>query len=286
MAITLIEFARKYAGLTGVGNTPGNTGQCVGLVAKWWENLDKTHVWGDAKDIYKNASEDEWDKTPNSPSVYPNPGDIIIWNGKQAGTGGAGHIAVVLFSNAENDSFTVIEQNNWSDEPGPACEITTKKSWTNVTGWLTPKGWEEEGDCSKQIQELEDTLQGVRESRDKWKNKYGEETPKLAEEIASWKSNYETMQETNSTLSATVTDLQKETTRLNTDLISCQSRRDELQDSVDTLLDAKRSLESLVGRLRGDLVNARDELAVERKKVKTKIMTFTWWERFKSLFRK
>jgi len=134
--MTLKEFVKKYKGKRDVGNTPKNKGECTGLVQLWIANLKLKHVWGNAKDIFANASSNEYEKIENSPNIYPDEGDIICWNSSMGG--GYGHIAIVVSSDSKKDTVTVFEQNNWSGDNDPSCEITTYSNWRGIIGWLKP----------------------------------------------------------------------------------------------------------------------------------------------------
>lgn len=131
---TLTQFIADLNGKGNIGNTPENKGQCVGLAFAWILNLGQSHFYGHAKDLYSNAPTSEYTKIKNSSSVYPQAGDIVVWD-KSAG-GGYGHIAVVIGSNKADDSFTVIEQNNPLNAP---CRVFTYTNWKGVIGWLRPK---------------------------------------------------------------------------------------------------------------------------------------------------
>ena len=130
--MTLTEFIKKYTGVK-CGNTNGNFGQCTGLVSLWIANMGLSHCWGNARDIYKNASSLEWGKTLNKIDIYPVAGDVIVWDGSMGG--GFGHIAIVVSSSEANDTFTVFEQNN---PLGSAPLKKTYKNWNGVIGWLHP----------------------------------------------------------------------------------------------------------------------------------------------------
>jgi CHAP domain len=74
-------------------------------------------------------------RTYNSPTNYPNAGDVIIWNENMGG--GYGHIAIVTEANPIN--FTVLEQNvgNGDGEgQDDATKISKYQDYRNVLGWL------------------------------------------------------------------------------------------------------------------------------------------------------
>jgi hypothetical protein len=126
--MTLSQFISTYNGKSGVGNTPDNKGQCVGLAMVYIADKGYPHIWGHAKDIFANAPTSHYDKLINTPTGVPQPGDIIIWNGNVGG--GFGHIAIVTSANV--NSFTSLDQN-WSVTGG--CRIENH-NYANVIGWL------------------------------------------------------------------------------------------------------------------------------------------------------
>ena len=83
----LKKFIKKYEGVSNVGNTPGNSGECVGLIQVYIAELGLSHIWGHAKDIFANASTNEYEKVENAPDIYPDEGDIICWNSTNVQTG-------------------------------------------------------------------------------------------------------------------------------------------------------------------------------------------------------
>jgi hypothetical protein len=81
--------------------------QCVELINRLITTLHWSPViWGNANQIYGDASTTYFNKYPNGSGYKPVPGDIVVWGG---GYGGYGH---VQFVNANNgSSLTVVEQN-------------------------------------------------------------------------------------------------------------------------------------------------------------------------------
>ena len=131
---SLTEFIAYYNNKGDIGNTLENKGQCVGLAFAWLLNLNHSHFYGHAKDLYNNAPDSEYTKIRNTSSAYPIAGDVIIWNSTAGG--GHGHVAVVIGSSKEDDSVTVFEQNNPTNAP---CRVHTYTNWKGVIGWLRPK---------------------------------------------------------------------------------------------------------------------------------------------------
>ena len=130
----LKKFIKKYEGvIEDVGNTPQNKGECVGLVQLWIAKLGLKHCWGNAKDIFANASPNEYEKVENAPDIYPDEGDIICWNSTMGN--GFGHIAIVISSDPEKDTVEVFESNNPYGEPP---RKHTYSNWRGIIGWLKP----------------------------------------------------------------------------------------------------------------------------------------------------
>lgn len=127
--MTYQELYNQYNGQKGVGNTPQNLGQCVGLVEVFIRGNGLDQVWGDAKDLYANAPEDSFLKIPNTPTAIPQQGDIIIWSGDY--NGGAGHTGIAT-GKGDVNTFDCFEQN---DPLGSACHVKTY-NYAYVTGWL------------------------------------------------------------------------------------------------------------------------------------------------------
>mgnify|MGYP001562056482 CR=1 FL=1 len=129
------NFLEKYNGAKNVGNTTQNMGQCVGLVAKWVDNLNAPHIWGDAYQLFVNADENYFEKIFNTPDAIPQEGDIIVWPLKFNGT--AGHTGIAM-SGCTIDVLKCFEQN---DPLGSACHEKdySGNAYLMVTGWLRPK---------------------------------------------------------------------------------------------------------------------------------------------------
>lgn len=125
------EFLAKFNGQNNVGNTPENKGQCVGLVAVWFDNLGLAHVWGDAKDLYANADPKFYIKIPNTPDAIPQKGDAVVWSAKYNGT--VGHTGLATGTGNLN-TFEAFEQN---DPTGSNCHLRTY-NYNAVIGWLRP----------------------------------------------------------------------------------------------------------------------------------------------------
>lgn len=127
--MTLQAFIDKYTGVAGVGNTPENRGECVGLVMVWTASQGLPHTWGHAKDLLANADRKAFLVIPNSETNHPLPGDVLCWNGRWGG--GYGHTGVVV--SADASTFTTFEQNN---PKGSAPRLVKHANYSNVQGWM------------------------------------------------------------------------------------------------------------------------------------------------------
>ena len=127
--VDLSTFIRASMGARNTGDTPGNKGECVGLVECWLDANGKPHIPGNAVDLLGNADRKVYKATPNLPDNYPPPGAVICWSSAMGG--GFGHCAVVVASNTMH--VAVFEQNNPEGSP----PIVATHGYGNVTGWLS-----------------------------------------------------------------------------------------------------------------------------------------------------
>lgn len=131
MAARVAAFIRAYTGKVGVGDTPGNRGQCVGLVEVWTDSLGLPHVWGNAKDLLADAPAASYGVVTNQPTNYPVSGDVVVW-GPSWGAG-FGHTGVVV--SADVMALTVFQQN----DPTGSVPHLKRYTYAGVAGWLHPK---------------------------------------------------------------------------------------------------------------------------------------------------
>lgn len=105
-------------------------GECVALVAQYLVENGKPIAYANAKDWWGHpAISGSYDFITNNPNDYsqvPQRGDVIVWNGGLAGSGGYGHIAI--FDRVVSPGvFTSFDQNwggrqahfvshNWNNE--------------------------------------------------------------------------------------------------------------------------------------------------------------------------
>lgn len=128
----LQQFINQYYGLSNVGDTPQNIGQCVGVSEVWSDSLNLPHTWGNACDLLKNADPNSFEITlndPNNTSQYPLPGDIFVYDSTWGE--GAGHTGVVCI--ASGAAFVGFEQNNPKN-----CRFVVH-TYDHLLGWLHPK---------------------------------------------------------------------------------------------------------------------------------------------------
>lgn len=126
---SLAGFISTNLGMPNVGDTPGNRGQCVGLIERWLDVNGKLHVWGDAKDLLSNADVNVYHVFKNQPMNYPSTGSIVVWDGTWGS--GHGHCAVVIGANVRH--LAVFEQNN----PTGSYPVVGNHDYTGVLGWLS-----------------------------------------------------------------------------------------------------------------------------------------------------
>lgn len=136
MPPALTDFVRTYQGQSGIGDTPENDGQCVGLVEKWFDQLGTPHVWGDACNLPANADRNAYGVTPNEPDNFPIPGDVVTF---PAGWGGSpvGHCAIV--TGADVNSFTVLEQNDEIGGGDGRVRLWHFDTYFEGMQWIHPK---------------------------------------------------------------------------------------------------------------------------------------------------
>lgn len=116
--------------------------QCVDLIKQYLKDEYglAPGSWGDAYKYFTNTAPAilaKFDRVTNNPAdknQVPKAGDIIVWSSATPGSNGAGHVAIYL-ELIPGAGFYSLDQN-W----GGKTVMRVKHSWTNVIGWLTPKG--------------------------------------------------------------------------------------------------------------------------------------------------
>ena len=128
MKYDLLKFLQAYLGKANSGDTPGNRGQCVGLIELWADANGAPHIAGNAVDLLANADRNAYAMIANGPSNYPPAGAIVCWDGSWGA--GYGHTAIVMAANVMQ--LVVFEQN----DPTGAAPLAATHSYGGVAGWL------------------------------------------------------------------------------------------------------------------------------------------------------
>ena len=150
--ISFDEFIKKYDGKK-IDYDGFYGGQCVDLFRQYVKEVlayPQSPGVGGATEIWDSADPDYYDFIKNTPTGVPVKGDIPIWN-RNAG-GGFGHVAVFIEGNAS--SFVSFDQN-W--RALNVCE-RTNHNYTNVIGWLHPKGSNMANGSQEEIDQLKTKL--------------------------------------------------------------------------------------------------------------------------------
>lgn len=127
--IDLAPFIAEHLGKANTGDTPGNKGQCVGLIEVWLDANGKKHIWGNADQLLANADPKVYKRTTNIPTNHPPPGAIVCWNGSWGD--GAGHTAIVV---AANVMFLVAFEQN---DPTGSPPVVATHNYNGIEGWVT-----------------------------------------------------------------------------------------------------------------------------------------------------
>jgi hypothetical protein len=98
----------------------------------------KPVIWRDAANWYSNnVYPEHFDRVANNlndPNQIPPRGAVIVWGANTPGSGGYGHIGI-FWSNGPGTNFVSFD-SNW----GGAYAHLVTHNWSNVVGWLVPKG--------------------------------------------------------------------------------------------------------------------------------------------------
>lgn len=130
------QFVQRFNGAQGIGDTPQNDGQCVGLAEEWLDTIGAPHIWGNACDMPANADRGAYVVTPNNPTYVPAVGDLGVepagWEGSAVG-----HVFIVA-PGTTVDVLNVFEQNDRLGGGNGACRLHTLSYDSNPT-FIHPK---------------------------------------------------------------------------------------------------------------------------------------------------
>lgn len=126
------QFFAKYNGVGSVGDTPENTGQCVGLIEVWTDYLGLPHTWGNADDLLNDADPNSFSIILNSASNVPQIGDVIVFSGNFNKSVGHTGISTGV---GDASTFEMFQQN---DPLGSVCHNRTY-NYQYVLGWMRAK---------------------------------------------------------------------------------------------------------------------------------------------------
>jgi hypothetical protein len=136
--ISATDLYNKYKGKT-VGTNSSDTGECVG-----WYNVGirEQLVLGGyviqgaygAKDLLTATNTrpdliEQVKNNPNDKNQKPSAGDWLVWGGNLPGSGGYGHVGLVL---STPPGFIITADQNW----GGRTVHEVKHDWNYVTGWI------------------------------------------------------------------------------------------------------------------------------------------------------
>lgn len=136
--LTLNDFITTYTGKI-TGDTSENTGECVGLVEVWSDNLDQVHVWGNAIDLYSNAPGSDYLKGTGWPAPL---GAIVTFGvpyGQLPNGSYAGHTGISLGDDR------IFQQNN-PDGSTPHVSDYGPVTPKGYIGYILPRNFNPTGD--------------------------------------------------------------------------------------------------------------------------------------------
>jgi hypothetical protein len=173
----LDEFVAKYTGVpVDFDGAYGN--QCFDLYRKYVQDVlgfpqsPSTGTAG-AKTIWDNYLKDYFEAISNTPTGYPQKGDIVIWGSVY---GKFGHVAICI--EATVNTFKCFSQN---DPEGALPAIKWYKNYTGVLGWLRAKQQTDPAKLQseleeqrKQVSNLQNQVNGLLVNISDWSKKYDE----------------------------------------------------------------------------------------------------------------
>lgn len=196
-----------------------------------------------------------FDKIPNTSDGVPNPGDVVLWN-RRAG-GGFGHVSIFL--NGDANSFTSLDQN-W---PTLSKVTKTEHNYTNVYGWLRPKGQPMAGEletCLKDRQKFWDERDAT------WRELGVDSVEGAKSTIAGYKSRMTDLGNQVGRLQAEVDNRKEQVSRVEEQLLTVQSllkssdtALKKANDQVEKFAQEKGALTVKVAQLETQLETARQQ---------------------------
>lgn len=292
--MTIDQFIKKYNGQTkGYPTDNDYKGECLSIVKLWMKEkygfkppASGTNSAYGYWSNFPSPLNQYYEKVVNTPDLIPQAEWIPIWN-TNAG-GGSGHIEIVADNNSTKQYFTSFGQN-WN---GRNAHLT-KHNYTNVVGFLKPKGngmsddygnmvWKstQHDETTKAIfgadkdprqtpsTEIMATVNGYKSSSTDARNKLAEagaEVKNRGEQVGRLKQQLLDEQELRKTEASALIEAQKAIVKLRGEY---EGRMTSLQEQVDELAKAKGTLQTQIS-----------VLEAENKELKKGIKTnFTIWE--------
>ncbi len=136
--MTFSELQALYTDKSGVGNTPENKGECVGLSAVWIEALGLPHVWGNAINLLDNADKSQFIIVSNSPTNSPSEGDVVVLGkpfGQYTDSLGVVHYNGHTGIATKNCNDAILELFEANDPVGSPPHIK-QYNYESCIGWL------------------------------------------------------------------------------------------------------------------------------------------------------
>jgi hypothetical protein len=109
--------------------------QCMDLYRVYVRDVlgfEQSKGVANAWQVYYNYPAALWERIPNGPTNYPQPGDVVIWS-RWYSRSLTGHIAICV--DAGDSWLTCFSQN----DPGGSPCILKEYGYRYVLGWLRPR---------------------------------------------------------------------------------------------------------------------------------------------------
>lgn len=226
--LSFTDFVGQFTGKAAVGDTPENTGQCVGLVERWIDSLALPHVWGNAIDLLNNANKNAFTVVQNTPTNAPSEGDIVVL-GSPYGPGVDSDNRAVYFGHTgiatakcTADILELFEQN----DPIGSFPHLNIYNYSSVLGWLHPLVLGNTGNsaAATTLQQVEDQLKQQVDA-----------TSSCLTQLKSATEQNVALQAQNTDFTKQVTDLQTQLKQANSNYVDEQNRNISLNDALKTV---------------------------------------------------